>query len=118
MIVLSWNVTDLKSIPRQKVARDLVVSHSPDVVFNQEMKLSVDSMLDRAPRIWAHVSYQCIGARDSSGGLACFWDSRKVVPLQWISCHSFISLIASTLGSGEICMFTNVYAPTNLLGKT
>lgn len=52
MIVLSWNVRGLNNIPRQKVVHRLIESQSPDVVFIQETKLTVDGLENCALRIW------------------------------------------------------------------
>ena len=52
MIVLSWNVRGLNSIPRQKVVQKLIESQLPDVVFIQETKLAVDGLANCAPHIW------------------------------------------------------------------
>ena len=52
MIVLSWNVRGLNSIPRQKAVHRLIESQSPDLVFIQETKLSLDALANCAARIW------------------------------------------------------------------
>ena len=57
MIVLSWNVRGLNSIPRQKVVRRLIESQSPDVVFIQETKLSLDGLAKCAAYIWPRGSW-------------------------------------------------------------
>ena len=118
MIVLSWNVRGLISIPRQKVVRKLIESQLPDVVFIQETKLAVDGLANYAPHIWPQGNWQGVGARNSSGGVACFWNSRKVLPLWWISSRSSISLVASCLDTGERCLLSNIYAPTDISGKS
>ena len=51
MIILSWNVRALNSIPRQKAIQKLVVDHSLDILCIQETKHSVGSMFSCAPRI-------------------------------------------------------------------
>ena len=51
MIVLSWNVRGLNNIPRQKVVRRLIESQSPDLVFIQETKLSLDALANCVARI-------------------------------------------------------------------
>lgn len=117
MIVLSWNVRGLNSIPRQKAIRDLIKSHSPEVVFIQETKLPIDRMHDTAAKIWPRCLCQCIGAQGCSGGLALLWDPRKLVPLWWVSSKSAISLVATCCVTGEILLFTNVYAPIDFIGK-
>ena len=81
MIILSWNVRGLNSIPRQKAIHELVVEHSPDILCIQETKLSVDSMFRCVSNIWLLSHCQCVGALGSSGGLAICWDPRKVTPL-------------------------------------
>ncbi|XP_057836070.2 uncharacterized protein LOC131046358 [Cryptomeria japonica] len=43
-----------------------------------ETKLMVDLMFQHAPRIWFSGQCQCIGSRGTSGGLALFWDPRKL----------------------------------------
>ncbi|WP_368855854.1 endonuclease/exonuclease/phosphatase family protein [Pseudomonas laurentiana] len=53
MIILSWNVRGLNSIPRQKAIQNLVVDHNPDVLCIQETKLSVESMVQYASSIWS-----------------------------------------------------------------
>lgn len=85
MIVLSWNVRGLNSIPRQKVVRKLIESQSPDVVFIQETKLAVDGLASCASHIWPQGNWQGVGACNSSGGVACFWNPRKILPLSWVS---------------------------------
>ena len=57
MIILSWNVRGLNNIPRQKVVRRLIDSHSPDVIFIQETKLSVDELDSCGPKLWPHGSW-------------------------------------------------------------
>ena len=56
MIILSWNVRGLNNIPRQKVVRRLIDSHSPYVIFIQETKLLVDKLDSRGPKSWPHGS--------------------------------------------------------------
>ena len=70
MIILSWNVRGLNSIPKQKAIHELVVDHSPDILCIQETKLSVDSLFCSAPKIWFLGQCQCVGALGSFGGLA------------------------------------------------
>lgn len=41
----------------------------------------------------------------------------KTSPLGWVSSHSTLSIVASTLDSGEVIMITNVYAPIDFVGK-
>lgn len=53
----------------------------------------------------------------SSRGLALFWDPRKTIPLEWISCHSALSTIGSSLEFGEIILVSNVYALIEFRGK-
>lgn len=118
MIVLSWNVRGLNSIPRQKAVRRLIESQSPDVVFIQETKLSVDGLASCAPRIWPQGNWQGAGALNSAGGVACFWNPRRVSPLWWMSSRSSISLVASCFVTGERCLLSNIYAPTDLAGKS
>ena len=118
MIVLSWNVRGLNSIPRKKAIRELVKSHSPAVVFIQETKLSIERMMYTTVKIWPRCLCQCIGAQGSSGGLALLWDPHKLVPLWWVSSRSSISLVATCCETGEILLFTNVYAPIDFVGKT
>jgi exonuclease III len=117
MIVLSWNVRGLNSIPRQKAVRRLIESQSPDVIFLQETKLSIEGLANCASRIWPLGSWQGVGALNCSGGVACFWDPRKVSPLWWISSRFSISLVASSFATGEMCLFSNIYAPTDYSGK-
>ena len=57
MIIISWNARGLNSGPRQKVVRELVRNHSPDVLFIQETKVSVECMMSMVPNIWR--SGQC-----------------------------------------------------------
>ncbi|XP_057868067.2 uncharacterized protein LOC131075253 [Cryptomeria japonica] len=83
-----------------------------------ETKLMVDLMFQHAPRIWFSGQCQCIGSRGTSGGLALFWDPRKVVPHWWISSQSAISMVASILESGETILVSNVYAPIDIRGKS
>lgn len=118
MIVISWNVRGLNIPPRQKAIRKMIGFHSPDIFFIQEIKLSVDGMLNRASSVWSRGCCQCIGSFASSRGVAFLWDPRKVVSLYWTSSRSFISIIASSLKSSECCLSINVYAPTNLMGKS
>ena len=118
MIVLSWNVRGLNNIPRQKVVRRLIESQSPDLVFIQETKLSLDALANCAARIWPQGSWQGVGAWNSLGGVACFWDPRKVSPLWWFSSRSSISLIATSFENGERCLLSNIYAPTDIFGKS
>ncbi|XP_059064615.1 uncharacterized protein LOC131856729 [Cryptomeria japonica] len=118
MIILSWNARGLNSTPRQKAIQDLIAVHSPDIFCIQETKLLVDLMFQHAPRIWFSSQCQCIGSRGTSGGLALFWDPRKVVPHWWISSQSAISMVASILESGETILVSNVYAPIDIRGKS
>lgn len=67
MIIISWNVRGLNSSPRQKVVRELVRNHSPDVLFLQETKVSVECLMSMAPKLWRNGQCQCIGAQGSSG---------------------------------------------------
>ena len=61
----------LNSIPRQKVVCRLIDSHSLDVIFIQETKLSVDELDSCGPKLWSHGSWKGVGAQGSSGGLVC-----------------------------------------------
>ena len=45
------------------------------------------------------------------------WDPRKVMPLHWVSCLSALSMVASSLETGELILVTTVYAPIDLPGK-
>ena len=74
MIIISWNARGLNNVPRQNVVRELVRSHSPDVLFLQETKVSVECMMSIAPKLWKNGQCQCIGAQGSSGGVACLWN--------------------------------------------
>ena len=94
MIILSWNVRGLNSIPRQKAIQNLVVDHNPYVLCIQETKLSVESMVQYASSIWSRGQCQCVGAIGSAGGLAIFWDPRKVSP-HWLGVFSLSSLYGS-----------------------
>lgn len=96
----------------------MIGCHSLDIGFIQETKFSVDVMMDRALGVCPHGCCQCVGSFGSFGGVAFFLDLRKVVPLWWILIHSSISMNASSLESGESCLFTNVYAPIDLLSKS
>ncbi|XP_057871389.2 uncharacterized protein LOC131077832 [Cryptomeria japonica] len=102
----------------QKAVRRLIESQAPDVVFIQETKLTVDGLNNCALRIWPQGYWQGVGALGSSGGVACFWNPRKVSPLWWVSSRSSISMVASIFQTGERCLFSNIYAPTDLPGKT
>ena len=117
MIVLSWNVRGLNNISREKVVRRLIESQSPDMVFIQETKLSLDCFAKCAMYIWPCGSWQGVGALNRSGGVACFWDPRKVSPLWWLSSRSSISLIGTSCENGERCFLSNIYAPTDFAGK-
>ena len=117
MIIISWNVRGLNSGPRQKAVQELVRSHSPDVLFLQETKVSVECMLSIAPKLWKNGQCQCVGAQGSSGGMACFWNPQKIQPLCWISFRSSLSMIALCPESGESVLFSNVYAPIEFQGK-
>ena len=81
MIVISWNVRGLNSGPRQKAIQELVKSHSPDVLFLQETKVSVECMMSIASKLWRNGLCQCIGAHGSSGGVACLWNPQKIQPM-------------------------------------
>lgn len=81
MIILSWNVRVLNSGPRQKVVWDLVRKHSPNVLFLQETKLSVDNMGGLVPKLWRRGQFQCICAQGNAGGVACLWNPLKIHPL-------------------------------------
>ena len=118
MIVLSWNVRGLNNIPRQKVVRRLIESQSPDVVFIEETKLTMDGLANCASWIWPQGSWQGVGALNSSRGVACFWNPRKISPLWWISSRSSISLVVSCSETGERCLLSNIYAPTDFIGKS
>ena len=117
MIILSWNVRGLNSTCRQKAIHDLIVIHSPDVFCVQETKVSVEVMHQLAPCIWYAGHCQSIGSQGNSGGLALFWDPRKISPLWWISSHYSISMVATALDFGETILVTNVYAPIDIHGK-
>ena len=117
MIILSWNVRGLNSGPRQKAVHELVRRHSPNILFLQETKLSVDGMQGLRTRLWSNGECQCIGAHGASGGLACLWNPRKIQPLWWISSKSSLSMTATCLETGEAILYSNIYAPTNFQGK-
>ena len=117
MIIISWNARGLNSGPRQKAVRELVRSHSPDVLFLQETKVSVEGMMSIAPKLWKNGQCQCIAAQGSSGGVACLWNPRKIQPLWWISFRSSLSLVSLCHESGESVHFSNVYAPVEFQGK-
>ena len=95
----------------------MVVDRSSNILHIQETKLSMDSMFRCVPNIWLLSHCQCVGALGSSGGFAICWDPRKVTPLYWISCLSALSMVASSLETGEMILVTNVYVPIDLLGK-
>ncbi|XP_059068347.1 uncharacterized protein LOC131858890 [Cryptomeria japonica] len=88
-----------------------------NLVESGETKLSVESMQGLKSRVWRSGECQCIGAHGASGGLACLWNPRKIQPLWWISSKSSLSMIASSLETGEVILFSNIYAPTDLQGK-
>lgn len=117
MIVLSWNVRGLNNGPRQKAGRDLVRNHSPDVLFLQDTKLSIDNMLAMAPKLWKYGECQCVGALGASRGVACFWNPQKIFPLWWMSSRSSISLVTSWYETGECILLSNVYTHVEFLGK-
>jgi exonuclease III len=117
MIVLSWNVRGLNSGPRQKAVRELIRRQSPDVVFLQETKLSVENMQGLISKLWRNGDSQSIGAHGASGGLVCLWNPRRVQPLWWISSRSSMSMIATCLETGEVILFSNIYAPIDFQGK-
>lgn len=52
-----------------------------------------------------------------SRGLALFWDMRNIAPLWWISSHSSLSMVTSSLDSGELILVTNIYALNNFHEK-
>lgn len=81
MIVLSWNVRGLNNGPRQKVVRDLIRNHSPDVLFLQETKLSMESMMGLVPKLWGRGECQCVGAAGSLGGVAYLWNPLRFHPV-------------------------------------
>lgn len=107
----------MNNIPRQKAICELIRVHSPNLVFLQETKLCVDSMLNFVPKIYGRGLCQCVRALGSSGGLSCLWDLHKVIPLWWLFERCFISLVASSLETGERIILSNVYSPMDLLGK-
>lgn len=117
MIIISWNVRSLNNGPRQKVVRELVRSQSPDVLFLQETKLSVECMMGLVPKLWKNGQFQCIGAQGFSRGVACFWNPQKIQPLWWLSFKSSLSMVAQCPKSGEFVLFSNVYAPIEFQGK-
>ena len=81
MFVISWNVRGLNSGPRQKVVQELVRIHSPDVLFLQETKVSVECMMSIASKLWRNGLCPCIGAYGSLGGVACLWNPQKIQPM-------------------------------------
>ena len=117
MIIISWNVRGLNSGPRQKSIQELVRNHSLDVLFLQEIKVSIECMMSMAPKLWRSGQGQCIGAKGSSGGVACLWNPRKIQPVSWISFKSSLSMVALCIESGESVLFSNVYAPNDFQGK-
>ena len=117
MIILSWNMRGLNSTYRQKVIHDLIAIHSPNVFCVQETKVSIEVMPQLASCIWYASHCQSIGSQGNSRGLALFWDPHKISPLWWISSHYSISMVATTLDSGETILVTNVYAPIDIHGK-
>lgn len=46
----------LNNIPKQKVVRRLIESHSLDVIFIKETKLTVDELDICGPKLWPHGS--------------------------------------------------------------
>ena len=58
----------------------------------------------------------CWGTRKCSS-LAIFWDPQKISPLGWVSSHSALSMVASSLDLGGVIMITNVYVPIDFVGK-
>lgn len=91
--------------------------HSPSIFCIQETKLSIDSMFLCASSIWCHGQCQCIVSLDISRGLDLFWDLMKIVPLWWISSPSALSMVASSLETGETVLVTNVYASIDFYRK-
>jgi exonuclease III len=117
MIILSWNLRGLNSGPIQKVVRDLVRTHSLDFLFLQETKLSVESMTSLSSKLWSRGDCQCIGAHGTAGGVACLWNPLRIHPLRWMSSKSSMSLIATSIETGETILLSNIYAPIDFLGK-
>lgn len=110
-------MTGLNNGPRQKVVQELIRNHSPNVLFLQETKLSVESMMGLVSKLWGRGKCQCIGAAGSSGGVACLWNPSKIRPVWWVGSRSSLSRVASSLETGDLILFTNIYAPTDFQGK-
>lgn len=117
MIILSWNVRGLNRGHRQNAVHELVRRQGPEVVFLQETKLSIESIQGLNPRLWRSGKCQCIGAHGASEGLACLWNPQKIQPLWWISSKSSMSMIATSLETGDVILLSNIYAPTDFQGK-
>lgn len=79
--------------------------------------MSIKDMMGLTLKIWSRGQCQCIESAGSSGGLACLWDSHKVVSRCWISSRSSLTLVASSLDTGEANLLTNVYAPSDIASK-
>lgn len=77
----------------------------------------MEDVLNIAPKVWWRGLCQGVGAQGSAGGLACFWDPRKICPIWWISSRYSLSVVACSLASGVLCLFTNVYAPVDPHGQ-
>ena len=74
-------------------------------------------MVQHASSIWTCGQCQCVGAMGNASGLAIFWDPWKISPLGWVSSHSALSMVDFSLDSREVIMITNVYTPTDFVGK-
>lgn len=113
MIVLSWNVRGLNNGPRQKVVRDMIRNHSPDVLLLQETKLTMDSMMGLVPKLWGRGECQCVGAAGSSGGVAYLGNPLRFCPIWWVASRSSLTRVLASLETGEFILFSNIYAPTD-----
>ncbi|XP_059068705.1 uncharacterized protein LOC131859160 [Cryptomeria japonica] len=70
-------------------------------------------MIGLLRKLWGKGECQCIGAHGSSGGVACLWNPVRIHPLCWMASKLSISVIASSLETGEAILISNIYVPTD-----
>lgn len=118
MIVLSLNLRGMGSVLKQKAVKGLIFQHNVDLVCLQETKLQ-EVEIGCCRRIWGDVDFEWefVPAVNRGGGLLCVW--RKGF-FQVTSCEkgqNFICISGRKLDDGSLCVFLNVYAPCDRIGK-
>jgi len=67
--------------------------------------------------LWREVEFVAVYIEGNSGGIMCLWDGTKLKVRLIVSSSSLYSILFTPMGSKEVFIINNVYAPTTLVGR-